>query len=164
MPVRRHLKDKEAKQLLKEFIQRYPSSQQFLGSGKNVEELTVEDDSVFFLDGKPLMLRTRFGLLPTLKFEEFITSLPLAVVDMGAVAHVANGANIMRPGIREIRGDFASGDLMLITDEKFGKNIALGSADMDSGAMRSASKGRAITNKHYVGDELWTSFTEGKTD
>ncbi len=159
MPVRRHLKDKEAKQLVKEFIQQYPSSEQFLRSGKDIEEEIVGESHIFFVSGRPLILRTSFGLLPSLKFDEAINSLPKIVVDMGAVAHVANGANIMRPGIKEIRTDFGRGELLLIVDEKFGKNIALGRGDLDSGAMRSASKGKVIVNMHYVGDELWHSFT-----
>jgi PUA domain protein len=65
----------------------------------------------------------------------------------------------MRPGIREFKGDFASGSLLVIVDEKHGKAIALGRADMDSGSMRSQAKGRVITNLHFVGDEFWKSFT-----
>ena len=159
MPVKRHLKDKETKQLVKEFMQQYPSSEQFLYSARDVEEEIVGGDHVFFVSGRPLILRTKSGLLPSIKFEEVTNFLPKIVVDMGAVAHVANGAHVMRPGIKEIRNDFAKGDLLLIVDEKFGKNIALGQADMDSVAMKSANKGKVIVNVHYVGDELWNSFT-----
>ncbi len=158
----RHLKDKEAKQLLRDFAQRYPSSAQLFGSGKDVEKQVVADNTVFFVNGRPLILRTKFGLLPSLMFDEVITSFPKVVVDMGAVAHVANGANIMRPGIKEIPNDFAKGDLLLIVDEKFGKNIALGQADMDSAAMRSMNKGKVIVSIHYVGDEFWKAMTASK--
>jgi len=123
------------------------------------EELPVDESFVFFLNGRPLILRTKSGLLPSLKFDEVINSLPKIVVDMGAVAHLANGAHVMRPGIREIRNDFAKGELLLIVDEKFGKNIALGLADVDSTVMKSANKGKVVMNVHYVGDELWKSFT-----
>jgi PUA domain protein len=163
LPAIRHLKDKEVRQLIKEFTERYPSSAQVFGLGKDVEELPVEGDSVFFVNGRPLILRTKHGLFPSLKFEEFVNLLPKVVVDMGAVAHVANGAQIMRPGIKEIKGEFAKGDLLVIVDEKFGKALALGIADMDSGAMKSMSRGRVIANVHYVGDELWKSFTASKT-
>ncbi len=47
----------------------------------------------------------------------------------------------------------------MIVDEKFNKAIALGLAEMDSEAMKSQTKGKVITNLHYVGDELWKSFT-----
>jgi len=123
------------------------------------EELPVDESWVFFLNGRPLILRTKSGLIPSLKFDEVINSLPKIIVDMGAVAHLANGAHVMRPGIREIRNDFAKGELLLIVDEKFGKNIALGLADVDSTAMKSANRGKVVLNVHYVGDELWKSFT-----
>lgn len=161
MAARRHLKDKEAKQLLREFIQRYPNAEQALGSGKGIEEQIIDGNIVFFVDGRPLILRTKSGLYPTLKFEELTGSLPKAVVDMGAVAHVVNGAHVMRPGIKEIRNDFAKGDLLLVVDEKFEKTIALGIADLDSASMKSVDKGKVILNVHYVGDILWKSFSQG---
>jgi PUA domain protein len=133
-----------------------------LRSAKDFEELLVDENSVMFVDGMPLIVRTKAGLLPSLKFEELINSLPKIVIDMGAVAHVANGAQIMRPGIREIKNEFAKADLVVIVDEKFGKAIALGIAEIDSGTMKFASKGKVIANVHYVGDELWKSFTAVK--
>jgi PUA-domain protein len=159
LPTRIHLKDKEVRQLLKEFVEKYPSVERSLRSAENFEELSVDKSSVFFVDGVPLILRTMGGLLPSLRFDELIDALPKIVVDMGAVAHVVNGAQIMRPGIRQFGNDFAKGDLVVIVDEKFGKKIALGLAETDSQAMKSLGKGRVITNLHYVGDELWKSFT-----
>jgi PUA domain protein len=103
-------------------------------------------------------MRTESGLLPSLKFDEVISSLPKLVVDMGAVAHVVNGAHVMRPGIKVIPNDIRKGDLLLIVDEKFGKNIALGRADVDSNAMKSVNKGKVVVNLHYVDDEFWKSF------
>jgi PUA domain protein len=158
----RHLKDKEARQVVKEFIELYPSSERSLKASKDFQELIIEGRSVLFVDGRPLILKTSTGLLPSLKFDELINAIPKIVVDMGAVAHVANGAHIMRPGIREIRGDFSKGQLLTVIDEKFGKALALGIADMDSEAMKSMNKGRVITNVHYVGDELWNSFIAKK--
>ncbi len=162
MPVRRHLKDKESRQLLKEFTERFPSSEPLLKSISSFEEIVVNDGTVFFADGKPVILRTPSGLLPSLKFEELINAFPKIIVDMGAVAHVANGAQVMRPGIKEFKGDFAKGDLLVVVDEKFGKAIAIGVAEMDSATMKSMNKGRVVTNMHYVGDELWKSFTPQK--
>ena len=97
-----------------------------------------------------------------MKFDEVIGSLPKVVVDMGAVPHVVNGAQVMRPGIREVKSDFGKGDLLVIVDERFGKAIALGLADMDSEAIKSTTKGKVITNVHYVGDLFWNSFSSSK--
>jgi PUA-domain protein len=159
LPAKRHLKDKEVRLLLKEFEEKFPSYAAAVESAKIVEELPVEESLMIFLDGKPLILRTTAGLLPTLKFEALVNSLPKIVVDMGAVPHVVNGAQIMRPGIKHVKDDFRKGDLLVIVEEKYNKPIALGIAEMDSGEMRSQTKGRVITNLHYVGDELWKSFT-----
>jgi len=159
---KRHLKDKEVKQILREFTQRYPTSEPFLCAVNDVEEQTVGKGEVYFLDGRALFLRTESGLLPSLKFDEVMSSLPKVVVDMGAVAHVANGADIMRPGIRAIPNDFKKGDLLLIVDEKFGKNIALGIADFDSNVMKSVNKGKVIKNIHFVGDDFWKAFMPSK--
>lgn len=144
--------------MLKEFIERFPLSEPTLRSAEIFEELPVADSLVFFVDKRPLILRTQAGLLPSLKFDELINGLPKIVVDMGAVAHVANGAQIMRPGVKHFGDDFPKGDLVVIVDEKFNKAIALGFAEVDSETMKSLSKGRVITNLHYVGDELWKSF------
>jgi PUA-domain protein len=160
LPAKRHLKDKEVKQILKEFTQRYPLSEPFLRSVNDVQEQAVGKGLVFFLNRRALFLRTESGLLPSLKFDELLSSLPKIVVDMGAVAHVANGAHVMRPGIKVIPNDFRKGDLLLIVDEKFGKNIALGIADVDSNAMKSVNKGKVIENIHYVGDDFWKSFVQ----
>jgi PUA domain protein len=157
--VLRHLKDRESKQIIKEFVNRYPSSIDSLNSVKHLEEQVVEDSAVFFVDGKPWIVRTQGQLLPSLKYDLIVNMLPKIVVDMGAIPHVANGAQIMRPGIRQIEGQFNKNDLLAILDEKHRKIIALGIAEMDSETMRSLAKGRVITNIHYVGDPMWNSFT-----
>ena len=154
------MKDKEARALLREFVKRFPSSESMLGSPRVFEEVAVSEGSVFFFDGKPMILRTGAGVLPSLKFDELIQLLPKVVVDMGAVPHVANGAQIMRPGIKEVKSNFGKNDLVVIVDEKFGKTLALGMADFNSEEMRSLGKGKVITNLHYVGDEFWKSFTQ----
>ncbi len=162
MPARRHLKDSEVRQVIREFAEWYPRAEQKLKSAERFEELVVEGGSVFFVDEKPLILRTKVRLLPSLKFDELVGSLPRIVVDMGAVPHVVNGAQVMRPGIRQLNYAFAKGDLVAIVDEKFGKTIALGIAELDSEAMKSMGKGKAVRNVHYVGDVFWAAFGVSK--
>lgn len=162
MPAARHLKGREVRHLIKEFTQQYPESSSILNVANDFGELIVDDSSVVFVDGRPLVLRTQGLLLPSLKFDELINTLPKVIVDMGAVAHVANGAQIMRPGIRQIKDSFGKGGVVVIVDEKFGKAIALGIADMDSGAMQSTRKGKVISNVHFVGDVLWKAFNVPK--
>jgi PUA domain protein len=156
----RRLKDKEVKGLLREFIGRYPGTEGSLASVESFDELAVGEEMIYFADNLPLILRRKIGLLPSLKFDKCVQSLPRVVVDMGAVAHVANGADIMRPGIRDIPSNFAKGDLLVVLDEKYDKPLALGLAEVESTEMKSMTKGKVIKNVHFVGDELWTSYNK----
>jgi len=153
----RRLKDREVKALLRDFVKEYPDIV-IPGSAKDFDEVAVEEEAVYFVDGVPLILRTKDGLLPSLKFSKALDLLPRVVVDMGAVAHIANGADIMRPGIKEVRGDFTKAHLVVVVDEKYGKPIALGITEVDSAEMRRVSKGNVIRSVHYVGDPFWNSF------
>jgi len=162
MTAMRSLKDSESKQIIKDFEAQHPSSTEYLNSIKNTQAAKVEDVEVFYTGGKPWILRINDHLFPSLKFDAIIGTLPKVVVDMGAIPHIVNGAPIMRPGIRRIEGDFKQNDLVTIQDEKHLKTIALGIAELDSEAMRSATKGRVIKNLHYVGDKIWTSFSSQK--
>jgi PUA domain protein len=157
LPTKRRLKDKEVKHLLRELITTYPSAE-VLESASNFDELIVSEGAVYFVDDAPSIIRTEKGLLPSLKFDKVIGSLPRIIIDMGAVARVANGADIMRPGVKDLQGDFGKGKLVVIVDEKYGKPIALGITEVNSEEMRAMSKGKVIENVHYVGDELWRSF------
>lgn len=159
MTSTRRLKDKEVKALLRDLVETYPVTAD-LRSAKNFDELTVGDRVAYFIDGAPLLIRTKVGLMPSLKFGQMVNSFPRVVVDMGAVAHIANGANIMRPGVRRIEGDFGKEKLVVVVDEKYGKPLALGLTKVDSAEMKLMTRGEVIENIHYVGDDLWNSFTK----
>ncbi|MGI0091639.1 MAG: PUA domain-containing protein [Nitrososphaerales archaeon] len=97
---------------------------------------------------------------PLLKDESILPSLPVVTVDSGAIKFVCNGANIMRPGISKIDGDFQGGGLLLVREQKYGKAIAIGRATTARLEMESATKGAVVTNLHYVGDKFWDMLKE----
>ena len=97
---------------------------------------------------------------PLLKDEQILPLLPVAKVDSGAVKFVCNGANIMRPGIIAISGDFDKSGLLLVREEKYDKGIAVGKAMVGSHEMRNMVKGQAAENLHYVGDKFWEALKE----
>ena len=158
MSVMRHLKDKEAKQIVREFVIRFPIAREKLDVIDHLQELVVGDGSVIFGDGVPILIRRNDLWVPSLRFQIVLDSLPKIIVDMGAIPHVTNGAQIMRPGIRTISDTFNKGDFLVIQDERFKKAIAVGTADLDSKTMQAMVKGRVITNLHYVGDDFWNAF------
>lgn len=87
--------------------------------------------------------------------------IPSLVVDMGAVPHITNGADLMRPGVREFSGPFRKGDLISVREEKYHKVIAVVIALEDYETCLSMAKGKVASSAHYVGDNIWKSLQEG---
>lgn len=78
-------------------------------------------------------------------------------VDQGAVSHVAGGADVMRPGIKSIRGAFDKGSIVLVRDPR-GLVIAVGIALYSSGEMNGMTKGKVIQTVHHVNDRIWKIY------
>jgi PUA domain protein len=159
MPKKRHrhsLKSKDAKKFLQEASERLGTGmEQFFGSKTRVEVNETETAELFIIDGKPLLARSDGELFPTLVFEELFPVLSRIVVDMGAVPYVCKGADVMAPGVREIKGEFKENDLLLIVDERHGKPLAVGIALFGSEEMKTVKSGKTVKSLHYVGDKLW---------
>jgi len=120
-----------------------------------VEEALTEDGrTVYLLDDEITFFRDEGSLVPTLR-SPCVDRLPAAVVDMGAVPFVCKGADVMAPGIVEVRGEFDVGRLVVIRDIRHGKALAVGRALIPSEEIMASRKGKAIRNLHYVGDKLW---------
>lgn len=155
---RRALKSSEAKQLLQEFEEKFPEFMADPQSKQLIEEIEVEDGKLYILNNKPFAVSTDSGLFPSLLNNEVLKTLPSIVVDMGAIPHICNGADIMRPGIREIHGEFGKGSVLLVKDIKFGKPIGICVAETSSESMQAMAKGKAAQNVHYVGDKFWEAL------
>jgi PUA domain protein len=156
------LKSSEAKQLLQDFKQKFPNFMVDQQAKQVIEEVLVDDGKLFLMDNRPFAISTGSGLFPALSNEEVSKALPSVVVDMGAIPHICNGADIMRPGIKEIHGEFESGAVLVVKDVKFAKPIAIGIAEESSEAMRTTPKGKAAKNVHYVGDRFWEAMKKSR--
>lgn len=128
---------------------------QIFKSKVDMELVETDFAEIFLINGKPLLVRIKEKILPTLAFNEIFALTPKVVVDMGAVPHVCNGANVMAPGIVRFEGEFKKGDFVFVVDEKHGKTIAIGEAAYDVDTVRKVTKGVVIKNIHFVGDKLW---------
>jgi PUA domain protein len=151
---RRALRRKDAGALLEE-------ASGLVGEVKasKIEEAEAEDGrTVYLLDDEILFFRDGDSLVPTLR-GPYVDRLPAAVVDMGAVPFVCKGADVMAPGITEVRGEFEEGHLVVVRDIRHGKALAVGRALRPSKEIIASRKGRAIQNLHYVGDKLWNAKT-----
>ena len=124
-----------------------------------VSQATLEDGSTVYIFFKEAILAKKKGILfPTL-INSAIDDLPSALVDMGAIPYVCNGADVMAPGIMGIEGGFEKDGLLVIRDVKHRKALGIGAALYSSEDMRGLKKGKAILNLHYVGDKIWASIS-----
>jgi PUA-domain protein len=159
------LKARETKELLDKASKRLRIDlEQVLKDKANVEVVQAESIELFLINGRPALARTEENVYPTLTFKEFLDIAPKVTVDMGAIPHVCKGANVMAPGIRGFNGEFQKGDLVIVTDEKHGKPIALGEALYDAEQARTVKQGIVIKNIHYVGDKTWKSMKQLTTE
>jgi len=155
------LKEKATRQLLLELSQKFDvDTEQLFGPKPHIELAETQIAEILLINRKPLFARVNENILPTLIFNDIFSLLPKIVVDMGAVPHVCNGADLMVPGVIQINGDFIANDFLLIVDERHGKPLAIGVALFDSHIMRKMKRGKIVRNIHYVGDKLWKILKE----
>jgi PUA domain protein len=150
------LKSKEADLLLDEALKKLKVDfRQMFKTEVNVELIEAEFAKIYLTNGRPFLAKARDKVFPTLAFSKFLASAPRVVVDMGAVSHVCNGANVMAPGIRRFEGEFRKGDFVAIVDEKHGKPIAVGEIMYDAQQVENVKQGVIVQNVHFVGDKTW---------
>jgi len=154
---RQFLREREAAQLLDEFSQKLKIDiRSLLDSRKpSVETAETSAAKIYYANGKPVIAKMKDALIPTLLFERALQRLPKIVVNMGAVPHICNGADVLAPGIVKIDGAFGADDFVVVVDERHQKPLAVVLALVDSEATRSLSRGKVAKNLHYVGDALW---------
>lgn len=158
MRARTSLRDKDAKLILADFVSRLQLGEDLFPPKPRVEAVQLRDGELILIDGKACLLRRRGQVLPTLKFDAAIQRLPKIVIDMGAVTHICNGADVMVRGISSVDREFKKGALVVIVDETHGKPLAVGEALEDSTSITAMGKGRAISNLHFVGDDAWEAM------
>jgi len=155
------IKGREAKELFQKASKRLNKDlEAIFGAKASVELVEINSHKIFLINGKPALFEAEKNLYPTLFFEEVISSMPKTVMDIGAVPHVCNGANVMAPGIVRLEGKFKKGDFVVVVDENYGKPLAVGEVLYDDEVAREVRQGAVVKNVHYVGDKVWKSIRE----
>jgi len=154
---RQFLRAKEATRLLDKFSQKLKiDTESLLGIKRpSIEMAETSTATIYYANGKPVIAEMKETLIPTLLFEKALLRLPKITVNMGAVPHICNGADVLAPGIVKIDGIFATDDYVIVVDERHQKPLAVALALVDSQAATSLSHGKVAKNLHYVGDALW---------
>jgi PUA domain protein len=155
------MKEKDAKKLLSEFFKKTEIDPQQLPSLKPPIEFTKTNDyEIFLINRKPIFVKSNDDFFPTLASEKLLLNMPRAIVDMGAVPHICNGADVMAPGIVHFEGSFNEGDFVVIIDKRYRKPIAITIALYSTEQAKRLKNGKIFENKHYVGDRLWGTIKQ----
>ncbi len=118
-------------------------------------EMVEDDFKIVLINGIPSFFEKDGVYYPTVilllntNFEK-----NYVIVDMGAVKHVLNGANIFAAGIVDADRTIGPGDCTIIRDEKYKKPLAVGIAKMSGDEMISSKKGVAVESIHHYGDKI----------
>jgi len=121
---------------------------------KNLMSHYVDAESQILIGDSLKILRINDEYIPFLSEIKLLERFPNVVVDMGAVKFMCNGANVMRPGIKNY-SDFSKDDIICVVEESQHKFLAVGKALVNSSEMKEMSKGEVIKNLHYISDKYW---------
>lgn len=126
---------------------------------KSVEVFNLRNDlEMINFENKFFIIKSSQWVVPIISLADQF-NLKKVVVDMGAVSHVVNGADIMAPGVVRVDESIKKDDIVAVADERYGKIIAIGLALVGGESMK-APKGKVVKNLHYVGDDIWQKWRE----
>ncbi len=140
-----------------------PQIRSVLNNADTVEMWELDDKTTLYIvDGKPLFAKLKLRIdndvlekyIPLLTMFYLVNpDYPYVKVDDGAVPKILNGADVMRPGIREIIGEFQKGDIVAVRDLR-DRTIAVTIALVSRSDCEKMQKGKVLKNIHYLGDKL----------
>ena len=154
------MKHREARSLLEQISKDFGSITELSEKDLRIEAAEVNGEELIFLNAKPSIIKIGIRLLPTLVFNRVLESLPRVVVDMNAIPRVCNGADIMAPGVRRVEGEFPVSSVIVVTDDRYGKFLAVGEALKGSDDLKTTRHGKVVLNRHYVGDKIWNAISK----
>ena len=149
-------------EILKQYSQKFID--QIFPKKSNVEVIQTEaGDTLYVVNNELKLWKSKDGYIPvlTLLLNKRI-DLKTIVVDFGAVRYVANGADVMRPGITKIDPSVKKGDIVQIIEETQNRALAVGKAMLDAPEMESKTSGKVVKNLHTIQDSIWEFEKEFK--
>lgn len=149
---RYHLQKKKLKKITEEL----GDYSVLIPSKAKIEMLEAEPYPIVLVDGQPQIMLVEDRPFPTLKAAlSMKLKSKYVVVDMGAVRFMANGADVMSPGIVDADPDLVEGDVVVVVDETHRKPLAVGISLISGPEMVENDKGKAVKTIHFIGDPIW---------
>ncbi len=158
---RHFIKSTEIKKLKADILKKY--DEKFINQifpKKGVVEVihTEAGDILYAINHKLTLWKSKEGYLPVLTLlldKKNKVDLKTVVVDKGAIRFVANGADIMRPGVTKIDPSIKQDDIVRIADETHDRTLAVGKALYNAQEMEVKKSGPVVKNLHTIQDSIW---------
>lgn len=156
---RHFIRKSELKPLKDDILKQYDQNfvDQIFPKKCNVEVILTEaGDTLYAINNVLKLFKSKEGYIPVLTILlKNQVNLKTIVVDFGAVRYVANGADVMRPGITKIDPSIRKGDIVEIREETKNRALAIGKALFDASGMEAKSSGKVVKNLHTIQDSVW---------
>lgn len=150
---RYHIKKKK----MKEILDQIGEFSLLIPRKATVEIIETDENDIILINGEPLLMFMDERVVPTLRGAIHMKDIErsYAVVDMGAVRFLANGADVMSPGIVDADPEIERDDIVIVVDEKHRKPLAVGISLISGPEMIENDSGKAIKTIHHIGDAIW---------
>jgi len=163
---RHFIQKSQIKELQEDILKQYDEKflNQIFPIKARVEVIQTDaGDTLYAINNTLKLWKSKDGYIPvlTLLLNKQV-DLKKITVDKGAIRYVANGADIMLPGITKIDQDIKKGDVVVIVDENHDRALAIGKAMFDSKQMEDKNSGKVVKNLHTIQDNVWKFEKEFK--
>jgi PUA domain protein len=118
------------------------------------DEIIENNDGILLKNGIPYLIKVKETYIPHLKSVNE-KSYPICFIDNGAIPFLLKGADMMRPGIEKIEGDFEKSAIVLIKNQNYPKVIGVGFSELTSSEMEVQEKGKSVKIAHYIKDQYY---------
>ncbi|MHA1686611.1 MAG: DUF1947 domain-containing protein [Candidatus Heimdallarchaeaceae archaeon] len=150
------ISNKTKKQLANKLHEITDNPQIILPKQENIERIVTEKYVLYFLKGKPILFEIQNRIFPTIYcVREYNIILPKAVVDLGAIKYIVNGADVMAPGIVYFDTNIKNNAIIAIHEEKADSVLAIGISLINGEEFKNKKSGKVIKNVHHLNDDIW---------
>ncbi|MFX0043535.1 MAG: DUF1947 domain-containing protein [Candidatus Hodarchaeota archaeon] len=156
---RHFIRKSEFRPLMDNIIKQYNQKfvDQIFPKNSKVEVIQTEaGDTLYAINNELKLWKSNEGYIPvlTLLLNNRV-DLKKIIVDRGAIKYVANGADIMRPGITNIDPAIKINEIIQIVDEDHERALAIGKAMFNAKEMKEKKSGKVVKNLHTIQDSVW---------
>ncbi len=163
---RHFIQKSQIKELQEDILKRYDEKflNQIFPKKARVEVIQTDaGDTLYAINNVLKLWKSKDGYIPvlTLLLSKQVDLKKIAV-DKGAIRYVANGADIMRPGITKIDQSIKKDEIVVVVDETHDRALAICKAIYNAQSMEEMKSGKALFNLHTIQDSVWKFEKEFK--